>query len=64
MSSFIDQYLPVLTFPSDVTGALSSGKINLQEAPQLARITPERLACRPAEALARRGETLRGHLAV
>jgi len=32
LSSFIGQYLPVLHFPSDITEALSSGQINLQEA--------------------------------
>lgn len=64
VSSFISQYLQVLSFPADVVDALSSGRINLQEAAQLARLTPKRLGCPPGEALARRGETLRAHLAV
>ena len=44
-SSFIRQYLPLLQFPSDVADALSSGQSNLQEAAQLARLTPDRLNC-------------------
>jgi hypothetical protein len=64
VSSFIGQYLPLLQFPSDVTDALSSGHINLQEATQLARLTAERLDCSPAIARARRAELLRSHLAV
>jgi hypothetical protein len=64
VSSFIGQYLPLLQFPSDVTDALSSGHINLQEAAQLARLTAERLDCSPAIARARRTEILQQHLAV
>lgn len=40
VNSFIGQYLPLLSFPSDVTDALASGRINLHEAAQLARLTP------------------------
>jgi hypothetical protein len=64
VSSFIGQYLPLLQFPSDVTDALSSGHINLQEAAQLARLTAERLGSSPAAARARRAELLQQHLAV
>lgn len=32
VNSFIGQYLPLLLFPSDITDALASGRINLQEA--------------------------------
>lgn len=64
VSSFIGQYLPLLQFPSDVTDALSSGHINLQEAAQLARLTAERLDCSPAIARARRTKILQQHLAV
>src|SRR5437868_4693104 len=32
VNSFIGQYLPIIQFPSDVTDALCSGQINLQEA--------------------------------
>jgi hypothetical protein len=62
--SFIGQHLRVLRFPTDVQVALASGDINLQEAAQLARLTPERLSCTPAEARTRRAELLRTHLAM
>ena len=63
-SSFVGQYLPILQFPPDVAEALSDGRLNLQEAAQLARLTPERLGCTPREARSRREELLRQHLAV
>jgi hypothetical protein len=40
LNSFTGQYLLLLQFPSDVTDALFDGRINLQEAAQLARLTP------------------------
>jgi hypothetical protein len=64
VNSFIGQYFPLLQFPSDVTDALSSGDINIQEAAQLARLTSERLGCSPQAARARRMEVLRQHVAV
>ena len=64
VSSFIAQYLPILQFPSDVIDALSSGHLNLQEAAQLARLTPERLQCGAAAARSQRQELLRSHLAI
>jgi hypothetical protein len=64
LNSFIGQYLPMLQFPSDVTDALVSGQINLQEAAQLARLTPTRLGSTAAGARARRAELLQSHLAV
>src|ERR1043165_3780797 len=64
VNSFIGQYLPLLPFPSDVTDALDSSQINLQEAAQLARLTPERLGCPPRGARQRRAELLTQHLAV
>jgi hypothetical protein len=64
LNSFTGQYLPLLQFPSDVTDALDAGQINLQEAAQLARLTPRRLDCAPQEARGRRAEVLRQHLAV
>jgi len=64
VNSFIGQYLPLLQFPSDVTDALVSGRINLQEASQLARLTPQRLGCSPRAARDRRAELLLSHLAV
>lgn len=64
LNSFIGQYLPIIDFPSDVTDALVSGQINLQEAAQLARLTPERLACSTRAAREQRAELLRSHLTV
>lgn len=64
LNSFIAQYLPILGFPSDVLDALTSGQINLQEAAQLARLTPERLDCSAQAVQARRMELLKQHLAV
>lgn len=64
VNSFIGQYLPLLQFPSDVTDALTDGRLNLHEAAQLARLTPERMGCSPREARSRRAEALRHHLAV
>jgi hypothetical protein len=46
LSSFVGQYLPLLDFPADVLEALSAGRVNLFEAMQLARLTPERLDAR------------------
>ena len=64
LNSFIGQYLPIIEFPSDVTDALVSGQLNLQEAAQLARLTPERLICSARAAREQRAELLRSHLAV
>ena len=63
VNSFIGQYLPLLQFPSDVTDALEAGKVNLQEASQLARVTYTRLGCSPSEARRQREEVLKSHLA-
>jgi hypothetical protein len=62
LSSFIDHYLRLLDFPSDVQEALSSGQINLFEAEQLARITPDRLQLSLAQAKRTRAEMLSTHL--
>jgi hypothetical protein len=64
LNSFIGQYLPIMEFPLDVADALVSGRINLQEAAQLARLTPERLNCSARAAREQRAELLRSHLAV
>lgn len=61
LNSFIGQYIPILNYPSDVAVALSRGEINLHEAAQLARLTPERLEISPAKAAAMRQEVLRAH---
>jgi hypothetical protein len=60
--SFVGQYLPLLHYPPDVTAALLRGEINLHEAAQLARLTPDRLECDPARARALRAEVLRAHV--
>jgi hypothetical protein len=62
LSSFIDHYLRLLDFPTDVLQALSSGEINLFEAEQLARITSERLGVSAAQAKRTRSELLSTHL--
>lgn len=62
ISSFVDHYLRLLDFPSDVLEALSSGQINLFEAEQLARITPERLNVSAAQASRTRSEMLSTHV--
>jgi hypothetical protein len=64
VNSFIGQYLPLLLFPSDITDVLVSGRINLQEAAHLARLTPERLNCSARAARDRRADLLISHLAV
>ena len=61
LSSFIGQYLPLLNFPADVVEALSSERINLQEAAQLARLTPERLDITPHGASKFRREVVHSH---
>lgn len=62
LNSFTGQYLLILDFPSDVQEALSDGRVNLQEAAQLARLSPERLESSPAKAKSIRAELLRAHL--
>lgn len=62
LSSFIDHYLRLLDFPSDVLDALSSGDINLFEASQLARLTPERLGTSSSQAKKTRSGLLSTHL--
>jgi hypothetical protein len=64
VNSFIGQYLPLLLFPSDIIDALLSGRINLQEAAQLARLTPQRLRCSVRAARDRRADLLLTHLAM
>jgi hypothetical protein len=64
LSSFIGQYLPLLNFPADVVEALSLEHINLQEAAQLARLTPERLDTTPHGAAKLRREIIQSHTAM
>jgi len=62
IASFVDHYLRLLKFPSDVLQVLSSGDINLFEASQLARITPEKFNNSPTLAKHTRAELLSTHL--
>jgi hypothetical protein len=62
LSSFVDHYLRLLGFPSDVLQALSAGDINLFEAEQLARVTAERLGVSPAQARRTRADLLSAHI--
>ena len=62
LASFVDHYLRLLEFPTDVVQALTSGNINLFEAEQLARITPERLGVSSAQAKRTRTDLISTHL--
>lgn len=61
VASFVGFYLPILRYPADVGEALAGGKINLLEAAQLARLSPEKLAVDAREARRVRQETLLLH---
>lgn len=61
-ASFVDHYLRLLDFPTDVLSALSRGQINLFEAAQLARVTAKRLGSPSNEAMRTRAELLSTHL--
>ncbi|MBA3713763.1 MAG: hypothetical protein H0W76_15120 [Pyrinomonadaceae bacterium] len=54
--------LRILRFPSDIIPALGSGDINIQEAPQLARLSVVRMDCTLVEAAALRRDVLVAHL--
>jgi hypothetical protein len=62
LASFIDHYLRLLEFPSDVIEALSNEEINLFEAAQLARINPARLNVSSGQAQRTRADLLSTHL--
>jgi hypothetical protein len=62
LSSFVDHYLRLLDFPSDVLQALSTGDINLFEAEQLARVVAERLGVSQARAKRTRADLLSVHI--
>lgn len=61
-ASFVDHYLRLLDFPSDVIEALENGVINLFEAEQLARVTAARLQNTAIQAKRVRAELLSSHL--
>jgi hypothetical protein len=62
LASFVDHYLRLLEFPSDVLQALSAGEINLFEAEQLARVMAERLGVNPTQARRTRADLLSAHI--
>jgi hypothetical protein len=62
LNSFISLYVRILNFPDDIVDALVSEDINLFEAAQLARLTPERLNITPASARSQRSELIKSHL--
>jgi hypothetical protein len=62
LASFVDHYVRLLDFPSDVLQALSGCEINLFEAAQLARVTAERLGANSSQARHRRADLLSTHL--
>lgn len=61
-ASFVDHYLHLPDFPTDVIEVLESGEINLFEAEQLARVTAGRLGVSPSQAKRTRAELLSSHL--
>lgn len=61
-ASFVDHYLRLIDFPSDVIGALESGEINLFEAEQLARVTARRVGVSTGRAERTRSDLLSSHL--
>jgi len=61
-ASFVDHYLRLPDFPSDVIGVLESGDINLFEAEQLARIAAGRSGVSPSQAKRIRSELLSSHV--
>jgi hypothetical protein len=61
VATFVDHYLRILDFPTDVLEALSKADVNLFEAEQLARVTAKRLDISPAAARRKRAEMLAAH---
>lgn len=61
-ASFVDHYLRLPDFPSDVIEALESGDINLFEAEQLSRVTAGRLGASLGQTKRTRSELLSSHL--
>ena len=62
LASFVDHYVRLLDFPTDVLTALGDGEINLFEAAQLTRITAERLGTNSSQAKRTRAVLLSTHL--
>jgi len=64
ISGFAGVYLRILLFPSDVLKVLEEGKITLQEALALARLTPNNLSVSHQKAFAIRKEVIDSHIKV
>jgi hypothetical protein len=62
LASFVDHYIRLLNFPTDLLAALSRDEINLFEAAQLARVTAERLGTNTSQARRTRADLLSTHL--
>src|ERR1051325_6739671 len=62
LSSFVDHYLRLLDFPSDVLAALSRAEINLFEAAQLARVNAKRFGTSASQSRRMRADLLSTHL--
>jgi hypothetical protein len=62
LASFVDHYLRLLDFPAEIVDALTRSDINLFEAEQFARVTPERMGLTPAQARRMRADLLSTHL--
>jgi hypothetical protein len=62
VATFVDHYLRILAFSADVLAALSKGEVNLFEAEQLARVTPDRIGVSQAVAKRKRAKVLLAHL--
>ncbi|MFP5264085.1 MAG: hypothetical protein ACLGJB_19560 [Blastocatellia bacterium] len=59
---FVDHYLGILDFPSDLLESLSKAEVNLFEAEQLAKVSASRLDVSQAEARRKRAGILSAHL--
>jgi len=62
LSSFIGVYLRILNLSNDILKALEEGKITLQEAIILSRLTPEKLLVSHQKAFAIRKEVIDAHI--
>lgn len=62
LSSFIGLYLRILNLSNDILAALEEGKITLQEAITLSRLTPEKLSVSHQKAFAIRKEVMDAHI--
>lgn len=60
--TFAGHYLSILAFPPDVAEALESGRVNLFEAEQLARLTGRRLGLKASAARCMRSRVLAAHV--